>query len=295
MFDHAFAEGFSESGDVDLKGLRGRRRRTLAPDVVDEAVTTHGLRVPHEEDREHEPLPLAAELHVDPVTPDNDGDPRSSNVIMARRYSPSRLSRNPPFCRSSTVLQPVAAVLRQGQASVIEDRLQSRPLAKETNMRLMAVLVVSAVATVVTASSALGSMIPVRPDDQAGVKGPGAIGVGSVAAVRPDDKAGARGPGANAVVPVAAVRPDDRAGVKGLGAIAPVSVTAVRPDDRAGRRGPGAFAVPATTPNVEIVRASSDGFDWPAAFVGAASTLGLCLLVGAALLLRPRGRTTATS
>ena len=94
---------------------------------------------------------------------------------------------------------------------------------------------------------------------------------------------------------VTSVRPDDRAGARGPGASAGVSVTPVRPDDRAGLRGPGSFAVPTTAANVEIVRVSADGFDWPAAFIGAGSTVGLCLLAGAALLLRPRGRTTATS
>ena len=156
---------------------------------------------------------------------------------------------------------------------VIEDRQQARLTSKGDKMRLITVLAVLAVATAVAAGSAAGS----------------------VTSVRPDDRAGARGPGASAGVPVTPVRPDDRAGARGPGASAGVSVTSVRPDDRAGLRGPGSFAVPTTAAKVEIVRVSADGFAWPAAFIGAASTVGLCLLAGAALLLRPRGRTTATS
>jgi len=139
-------------------------------------------------------------------------------------------------------------------------------------MRLMTILVILAVATAVAAGSAAGSTGSVRPDDRAGAKGPGAI----------------------SDVSVVSVHPDDRAGTKGPGRIDGVSVASVHPDDRAGLRGPGAFAVPSAAPSVEIVRVSSNGFDWPAAFVGAASTLGFCLLIGAVLLL-PRSRSTAAS
>ena len=165
---------------------------------------------------------------------------------------------------------------------VIEDRPQARLTSKGNKIRLITVLAVLAVAIAVTAGAAAGSTKSVRPDDRAGAKGPGAIAGVSVASVSPDDRAGAKGSGAIAAA-------------KGPGPIAGVSVAKVRPDDRAGLRGPGAFAVPSTGPSVEVRRVSSDGFDWPAAFVGAASTLGLCLLAGGALLLRPGGRTTATS
>ena len=141
------------------------------------------------------------------------------------------------------------------------------------DMRLITALMILAVATVVATGSAAGSPGAVRPDDSAAPKGPGSISDASVASVHPDDRAGAKGPGSINNVPVASVHPDDRAGV----------------------RGPGAFAVPNAAPNVEIVRVTSNAFDWPAAFVGAASTLGLCLLLGAALLLRPQVRKTATS
>lgn len=150
-------------------------------------------------------------------------------------------------------------------------------------MRLMTVIVILAVATAVATGSATASSNPVRPDDRAGGRGPGSIA------------AGVKGPGGITGAPVATERPDDRAGVRGPGSTESVPVAAVRPDDRPGLRWPGVAAAPSTAPSVEIVRVSSDGFDWPAAFVGGASVLSLCLLVGAALLLRPRGRTTATS
>jgi hypothetical protein len=162
-------------------------------------------------------------------------------------------------------------------------------------MRLITALVILAVATVVAEGSAAGSRGSLRPDDSAAPRGPGSISGASLLSVRPDDRAGAKGPGSIGSVTVASVHPDDRAGARGPGSIDSAPVASVHPDDRAGVRGPGAFAVPNTAPNVEIVRVSSDAFDWPAAFVGAASTLGLCLLLGAALLLRPQGRRTATS
>jgi hypothetical protein len=190
--------------------------------------------------------------------------------------------------------------MTRGRADrVIKDRPQARLTSKGDTMRLITVLAVLTVVTAVTAGSAVGSTKSVRPDDRAGAKGPGALAGVSVVPVRPDDRAGTKGTGAIAGVSVASVRPDDRAGAKGTGAIAaangPGPIAKVRPDDRAGLRGPGAFAVSSTGPSVEVRRVSSDGFDWPAAFVGAVSTLGLGLLAGAALLLRPRGRTTATS
>ena len=140
-------------------------------------------------------------------------------------------------------------------------------------MRLITVVVALAATAVMTTGSASGADGPLRPDDRAGTRGPGTLTGSSVALVHPDDRAGAKGPGATDSTPS----------------------TYVRPDDRAGPRGPGALVLANPASNVKIVRVSSDGFDWPAAFVGAASSLGLCLLFGAALVLRPRGRTTATS
>jgi hypothetical protein len=85
----------------------------------------------------------------------------------------------------------------------------------------------------------------------------------------------------------AATRPDDRSGVRGPGATVATQVErgepglAARPDNRAGVLGVGADAsVPAAT---------SDGFDWTAAGIGAGATGAFVLLVGiAAMLAMPR-------
>jgi hypothetical protein len=89
------------------------------------------------------------------------------------------------------------------------------------------------------------------------------------------------------VLGVRATRPDDRSGVRGPGATVATQVEsgepglAARPDNRAGVLGVGADAsVPAAT---------SDGFDWTAAGIGAGATGAFVLLVGvAAMLAMPR-------
>ena len=124
-----------------------------------------------------------------------------------------------------------------------------------------------------------------HPDDRA-LKGPGAIEqAGQSTIVRPDDRAGMRGPGAvdtqsNTVS--TSTRPDDRAGMRGPGAIEqPNTVsTSIRPDDRAGTRGPGAIEQPTV-----VVTHSSTGFDWGDAFVGALGGIGTALLLTGALFL----------
>jgi hypothetical protein len=123
-----------------------------------------------------------------------------------------------------------------------------------------------------------------HPDDRA-LKGPGAIEQAQASTlVRPDDRAGMRGPGAfdRPNIVSTSTRPDDRAGMRGPGAIEqPNTVsTSTRPDDRAGTRGPGALEQPTV-----VVTQSSTGFDWGDAFVGALGGIGTALLLTGALFL----------
>ena len=75
--------------------------------------------------------------------------------------------------------------------------------------------------------------------------------------------------------------PDDRA-THGVGAIEAAKRDVVlRPDDRANRRLPGA-------PAVAVQPAASGGFDWVYAGIGAASALGVVLLVAGASVVRLR-------
>ncbi len=142
---------------------------------------------------------------------------------------------------------------------------------------------------------ALGAalLIPVaqaqRPDDRAGLHGPGAFAVTETsAATHPDNRAGVRGPGTVAAERVAA-RPDDRAGVRGPGALgSPQATLTTHPDNRAGTRGPGSVTTVAFQPD-------SIGFDWRDGLLGALGGAGLALLLtGSAFLLmsqRSRART----
>ena len=104
-------------------------------------------------------------------------------------------------------------------------------------------------------------------------------------AERPDDGAGLRGPGAIAAQRVDerfAVRPDDRAGVRGPGAfttMAPAQGALSHPDNRAEPRGPG--AIDATV----VVRAPSSGFDVGDALIGLAGGMGLALLITGSVIL----------
>ena len=101
-------------------------------------------------------------------------------------------------------------------------------------------------------------------------------------AERPDDRAGLHGPGANAVT-AASVRPDDRAGTRGPGAESLVLAASVRPDDRAGVRGPGAG------PTV-ILTQTDPGFDWADAGIGALGAFGLALVLFGGLQIASRNR-----
>src|SRR3954447_20894757 len=84
--------------------------------------------------------------------------------------------------------------------------------------------------------------------------------------------------------PVAASRPDDRAGVHGPGAAVAAQVggddpgLAPRPDNRAGGLGIG-------SDERTSAAATSSGFDWTAAGLGAGATGAVILLVGAAAML----------
>ena len=135
-------------------------------------------------------------------------------------------------------------------------------------------------------------LIPVaqaqRPDDRAGLHGPGAFSTQTSAATHPDNRAGVRGPGTVAAERVAA-RPDDRGGVRGPGALgSPESTPSKHPDNRAAPRGPGSVTTIAFQPD-------SIGFDWRDGLLGALGGAGLALLLtGSAFLLmsqRSKART----
>ena len=137
-------------------------------------------------------------------------------------------------------------------------------------------------ATIVAAAAFLAPVAQAQHPDDRAVKGPGAIEqAGQSTIVRPDDRAGLRGPGA-VDTQSTSIRPDDRAGMRGPGAIDQPSAvsTSTRPDDRAGSRGPGAFEQPTV-----VVTHSSTGFDWGDAFVGALGGIGMALLLTGALFL----------
>ena len=84
----------------------------------------------------------------------------------------------------------------------------------------------------------------------------------------------------------AATRPDDRAGVRGVGAAVATyggdPGVGARPDNRAGMLGIGSTESSSTS-------ATSSGFDWAAAGIGAGATGAFVVLVaGAAMLALPR-------
>ncbi len=141
-------------------------------------------------------------------------------------------------------------------------------------------------------------LIPVaqaqRPDDRAGLHGPGAFAsTETSAATHPDNRAGVRGPG-TLDVQRAVVRPPDgdcarrsstRTGrVRVPGSPRP----ATHPDNRAAPRGPGSVTTVAFQPD-------SIGFDWRDGLLGGLRGAGLALLLtGSAFLLmgqRSRART----
>jgi hypothetical protein len=137
-----------------------------------------------------------------------------------------------------------------------------------------------------TIAVAAAVLVPVaqaeRPDDRAGLRGPGAFASTQSQVNHPDDRA-LKGPGAiEQLRQSTTVRPDDRAGMRGPGAIDPgtnSTSTSTRPDDRAEARGPGAIDP------VVVVTQDSTGFDWDDAFVGALGGMGMALLLTGALFL----------
>jgi hypothetical protein len=120
-----------------------------------------------------------------------------------------------------------------------------------------------------------------RPDDRAGLRGPGAFVTTQPSASHPDNRA-VRGPGSVEIQQqqtTAAVRPDDRAGARGPGAFGTSeSPAANHPDNREGTRGPGSVT---TT----VVGVTSTGFDWGDAFIGGIGGAGMALLLTGGLLL----------
>ncbi len=137
-------------------------------------------------------------------------------------------------------------------------------------------------ALVVAALAPVGSALAAaRPDDRPGLHGVGTTS-GSIQ-VRPDDRVGIRGVGSTTVT--ASVRPDDRPGIRGVGV---TSGASVRPDDRPGFRGIGDVAVGKNPSGI-----ATDAFDWRAAGAGAASAVGLMMLLGGAALSQRRSHRRA--
>jgi hypothetical protein len=129
-----------------------------------------------------------------------------------------------------------------------------------------------------------------RPDDRAGLHGPGAFtSTETSVASHPDNRAGVRGPGTVDVQRVV-VRPDDRGGIRGPGAVgSPESPIATHPDNRADRRGPGSVTA-------VLVEPGSSGFDWGDGLIGGLGGAGLALLFtgSAFLLLNQRNKVRTT-
>jgi len=112
----------------------------------------------------------------------------------------------------------------------------------------------------------------VRPDDRAGILGPGRVtGPAATIVVRPNDRAGLQGPvgsSTGAIQSFGNVRPDDRFGARGTG-------------------GPSTPPIPAPI----VVRVATRGFDWNDAAIGAVAGAGLILLLLGAALLHRHART----
>jgi hypothetical protein len=130
------------------------------------------------------------------------------------------------------------------------------------------------------------SLRPSKPDDRA-THGVGAVALEqSAAVVRPDDRAGLKGPGLVATIAVRSglSHPDNRAN-HGVGVVAAgPGAAALRPDDRGAPRGPGSIGLP-----VVAVTGVGGGFDWGDAGIGAFGGAGIVLLlVGAVALLGAR-------
>jgi hypothetical protein len=137
------------------------------------------------------------------------------------------------------------------------------------------------IGTIVLAAALLAPVAQAqRPDDRAGMRGPGAFEQ-SVRASHPDNRAEARGPGAIVAQPETSVRPDDRAGMRGPGAVTTVTTSNVssHPDNRAGMRGPGAFTT------TLVAQPAGDGFDWGDALIGGLGGVGFALLLTGCVFL----------
>lgn len=143
----------------------------------------------------------------------------------------------------------------------------------------------SLIGTIVLGAALLASVAQAqRPDDGAGLRGPGGIAAEQIGtSSHPDNRSEARGPGAIATQQSrteTAVRPDDRGGVRGPGAQGSADLSATsHPDNHAEPRGPGAFAT------TVVVESAASGFDWRDALIGGLGGMGTALLVTGCLFL----------
>ena len=142
-------------------------------------------------------------------------------------------------------------------------------------------------ATVVLGASSLAPVaLAERPDDRAGVRGPGGIAALQTGAARHPDSRAVRGVGTTSTAPRSvAIRPDDQAGMRGPGAFdSSPGAAATHPDNRDAARGPGAL-----TPTIGV--ASTDGFDWGDALIGLLAGMGSALLLAGGFIVLASQRT----
>lgn len=127
-----------------------------------------------------------------------------------------------------------------------------------------------------------------RPDDRAGIRGPGAFEQ-AVVPSHPDNRGDARGPGGIATRPVTSRQPDDRDGIRGPGAFTTgTAFTAIaHPDNRDGLRGPGAVTT------TVVAQPLGDGFDWNDALIGGLGGVAAALLLMGSLFLVASQRSKA--
>lgn len=126
-----------------------------------------------------------------------------------------------------------------------------------------------------------------RPDDRAGMRGPGAFEQAS-AIGHPDNRGEARGPGGIASAPATSVRPDDRGDTRGPGAFTTTrNAGSSHPDNRDGLRGPGAVTT------TVVAQPIADGFDWGDALIGGLGGVGAALLLAGSLFLVSSQRSKA--
>jgi hypothetical protein len=146
-------------------------------------------------------------------------------------------------------------------------------------VRLSVIASAAALALVGTSAALAG----ISPDDRALPKGTSWNQVAQGTGTLPDDRALARGTSWTVTSQGAVVSPDDRSLARGTSWVASKG-TVVSPDDRSFARSLPLLAGPT------LVRASSGGFDWTDAGIGAASGFGIALVFfGAGLVLLRRG------